>query len=775
MQTAEKKTLIHLTINGHSTCVEKGSTVYQAAKQIGVDIPVFCYHDRMPPFGACRMCLVEVEKSGKLQASCTLEATEGMVVHTETAHAVEGREQILEFLLLNHPLDCPICDRGGECPLQDHTLKHGPGKSRFFEEKRRFKKPIPLGPVLMLDRERCIVCARCTRFGELVAGDHALTFLERGYRTEVGTANGKPVESKFIGNTISICPVGALTSQVYRFRARPWDNEATPSTCTLCPVGCSLFLDERDGEIMRTRGREDPAVNDVWLCDKGFFGYEFTSHAERLTQPLLRRGSSFEPISWEEALTLIATQVTHFKPAGKLAALGGNPLTVEENYLFQQLARTVYGTPHLDHRVGMPTLSLDQEGIEPGLTIDLGQCATLQYAALLGADLTEEFPLLWLRLKQAINQKASVLFLGHYAPEISPHLTKTLLHAPGEELATLKEHLPHLSMLGRGGKKGALFVGSQYLNSPDRLAILSLLQECCSSTPGLTLHLLEGKENSLGARLAGMRPDLGPLKKPIPSPGMNFSLLSQTIAEKGWDFLHVAGANPALKMAQAQWKALRDRLKFLVVQDLFLTETAQEADLVLPALSFVEKSGTFLNIAGHMQKLTPGKNLPHGVYSDAEIFSLIAEKLSHSLSLDKNFAAELQEKRAPLSQTQLSPGASFSTPQQQEDALRATFAPSLFDQGVRMRHNPHTGKLAKYPYIRLNPLEGAKRGFQSGDCVLVSTDRGTVKSVVEFHERVADGTVVLPLGFPELPLFELGSELQNGLLVALKREVSCLQ
>lgn len=312
-QTVRQDQMIQFTIDGKAISVPKGTTVYNAARHIGIDIPIFCYHDRMPPFGACRMCLVEVEKMPKLQTACTLAATEGMVVKTQTQMAVEGREGILELLLINHPLDCPICDRGGECPLQDQAVKYGPGMSRFFEEKRHFTKPYPLGHVLMLDRERCIVCARCTRFGDIVAGDHALEFIERGYKTEVGTPDGAPPKSKFIGNTIQICPVGALTSQVYRFRARPWDNTATPSSCTLCPIGCSMTLDSRDGEIMRTRSRENREVNDIWLCDKGWFGYEFTSSPHRLVEPLIRRGIHLEPASWDEALNLIASKVKDAK------------------------------------------------------------------------------------------------------------------------------------------------------------------------------------------------------------------------------------------------------------------------------------------------------------------------------------------------------------------------------------------------------------------------------------------------------------------------------
>ena len=432
-QTEPVKTqVVNLTIDGVAITVPKGTTVYHAAKQLNIDIPVFCYQDRMPPFGACRMCLVEVEKMPKPQTSCTLEATEGMVVKTMSTMAVKAREEILEFLLINHPLDCPICDRGGECPLQEHAYNHGPGLSRFFEEKRRFKKPLPLGPVLMLDRERCIICARCTRFGDIVAGDHALEFIDRGFRTEVRTPGDKPLESKFIGNTIMICPVGALTSDVYRFRARPWDNDHTNSTCTLCPVGCSMIFDSRDGEVMRTRSQENKDVNDIWLCDKGWFGYEFSSSPERLDKPLIRRYGKLEIASWDEATSLIAEKIKEAKPNGKIGAWGGNPLTVEENYLFQKLIREGAGANNIDHRVGSSILNVKEEGLPPGMEISIGDCEELSYAILLGWDITEEFPVIWLRLNQAINRGASITFIGHYAPEVAPHFKQTILHPPGQ-------------------------------------------------------------------------------------------------------------------------------------------------------------------------------------------------------------------------------------------------------------------------------------------------------------------------------------------------------
>ena len=768
-QDQTKTKMINLTINGKAVSVPKGTTVYTAAKQEGLNIPIFCYLDRMPPFGACRMCLVEVEKMQKLQTSCTLEATEGMVVKTESQLAVEGRKDIIEFLLLNHPLDCPICDRGGECPLQENALSHGPGESRFFEEKRHFKKPLPLGPVLMLDRERCIVCARCTRFGELIAGDHALEFIDRGYKTEVGTPDGGPAESKFIGNTIQICPVGALTSQVYRFRARPWDNEPTNSTCTLCPVGCSMILDSRDGEIMRTRSRENRDVNDIWLCDKGWFGYEYTYHPNRLKTPLIRRSGKLEQASWDEAVSLIAEKIKNAKSDGKLAGFGGNPLTVEENSLFQQLMRNGAGVNNVDHRIGTPIFSLDDEGIAPGMEISIGECEDLSYAILLGLDLTEEFPVIWLRLKQAINKGATAIFIGHYAPEISQQLKRTGLHAPGKELEALREQLPQIATLAKDGKKGALFIGSQYLNSKDRRIILSELIKFQQTVPHLSLNVMEGRGNSMGARKAGMRPDIGADGKKLNKPGLDAIQVMETTAKSGWDFLYVAGANPARKYPTKLWSDARAKLGFLVVQDLFLTETAEQADVVLPTLSYVEKGGTFLNIEGRSQTLQPGKEIPEDLLSDGAIFTKIGEKLGLTLTIESISSMTLKRVFQGTGESQGSEVIDKLAIAKSTDTLRGTFTYSLFDEGVRMKHDPHLIQLVKEPRVRIHTQEGVRRGIQDGNMVRLSVNGNTISGKVRLDNRVSEGAIVLPLGFDEIRTHELGVNLLNGLAIEIQR------
>lgn len=737
---------VTLTIDDKSVTVPKGTTVYNATKKLGIDIPIFCYQDRMPPFGACRVCLVEVDKMPKLQTSCTLEVAEGMVVRTQAHPAVKAREEILEFLLINHPLDCPICDRGGECPLQDQALKFGPGKSRFFEDKRRFKKPYSLGPVLTLDRERCITCARCTRFGDIVAGDHALEFIERGYRTEVGTADGGPAQSKFIGNTILICPVGALTSGVYRFRARPWDNDSTESTCTLCPVGCSMILDSRDGEIMRTRSQEKREVNDIWLCDKGWFGYEFSSSSKRLTQPLIRRHGELLPVSWDEAFSYVASKMHESR---QIAALGGNNLTIEENYLLQNLVRDVLKSPHVDHRVGMPIFSLDDEGLQTGMQSTIGEIESLSHIVLLGLDITEEYPVIWLRLKAAINKGAKVFFAGHFAPECARYFESCFIHSSS------KEALDKAKAFVDQHEDCQIFVGSQYLASADRKQVLATLTSWQKK-----LHIMDAHTNSMGARFAGMHPECGPMYQRLQSQGLDANQIIQKAAADGWGLIYAVGADLASKFPEKLWQQAREKIGCLVVQDMFMTKTAACADVVLPTLGFVEKGGSFLNIEGRVQKLKPGKAIPKGIHSDSYIFVKIAQRLKRNLVINERFLDMLQQEIIAMPREAIAQTSEF---RQKEGDLFATYIAQLFDNGVRMKENLHLIQLAKEPKIRINPKEAAKRNLRSGDTVQIAD----ISAKIELDDTVAERTVLIPLGFDALKAYELGPNLLNGQAVTL--------
>lgn len=735
---------ITITIDGKHITIPKGTTVYKAIEQLGINVPIFCYQDRMPPFGACRVCLVEVEKMPKLQASCTLEATEGMVIHTQSEKALKGRSDIIEYLLINHPLDCPICDKGGECPLQENAYNHGPGLSRFFEDKRKFNKPLPLGPVLMLDRERCIMCGRCTRFGDLLAGDHALEVIDRGYRSEIGTPNGLPVKSKFIGNTISICPVGALTSQVYRFRARPWDNDSIESSCTLCPVGCSFILDSRDGEIMRTRALENRRVNDIWLCDKGWFGYEFVYHPERLTEPLIYGKKA----TWEEAFDFIEKKLRILN-ADRMALFGGNPLTLEENYLFQSLGRNVLKTAHLDHRIGLTHLTPEEEVISPGMEIKISDCENLETIIFLGTDITEEFPVLWLRLRQAINKGAKVIYAGNYLPEIERYFTEIYLHKPGEELAILQK----INFI----TNAAIFIGNQYLSSLYRSEILEHLQRI-KKEKQCTLNLLEGSGNSLGARWAGMHPHFEPEGKHARKAGLNAFQVLEEAAKNSWDFIYCAGANPAGKVSNDYWKKVRANTHFIVVQDLFLTETAKEADVVLPTLSFIEKRGRMINIEGSFQYLQPGKEIPENLLSDGEIFTKIAKHLGHIIEPKNLKPYEITAVTGNKKEKTIHKGQFY-----------AVFTHHLFDHGIRMKHNPRLLEQTKTPPILMNQKDGLQMNLKNEDIIQVTFNGKSMVSKVLLSHKVSESVLLLPLGFEEIPLNELQNNLRNGLTIEVSK------
>lgn len=765
-----QKPLINFIIDEHHVSVPKGTTVYQACQQLGIDIPIFCYQDRLTPFGACRMCLVEVEKMSKPQTSCTLEATEGMVVKTQSDQIKEERKGILELLLINHPLDCPTCDKGGECPLQDNVMRHGPGVSRFCEKKRTFIKPLFITPVLVLDRERCIACARCVRFCEDLSGDCALSFVERGYLTEIGTVGKQAENSKFIGNTISICPVGALTSNVYRFKSRPWDNVTHESSCTLCPIGCRQYVDSRDEKIVRTSACEQREVNDLWLCDKGWFGYSHATHPDRLNSPLIRKNGQLEPTSWEEALNLVVSKMKPAMCTGRMAAFGGNPLTFEENYLFQKLFREGLQSPHIDHRIGMPQYTLEEESYSPKLSHSFQEVEQLDFTLLLGLDITEQFPLLWLRLRQALHRGAEVWFVGHKLPEIARYLQSHQLHSPGEEIQIVEEQLKKIQVLLRQGKRGSIFVGDQYLSSLKRLDILKKLSQF-SSTERVFLNLLEGRGNSLGARYAGVHPYYIPFGRKAEKRGYTATEVLIEASQKGWDVLYVAGANPALKFPSQLWRSARERLSFLVVNDLFMTETAKMADVVFPVVNAFEKGGTFINIEGRKQSLTPCQTPPENLFSDGEIFSEIGRRLNLDMRFSEEFANELVQNKL----TDVHPISSEIYERDEsalgEDELYISMSRSLFDKGIRMQHNTDLFQLVDNPSFRVSSRTGKRLQLQEGKEIQIFHKNNALMGMVTFDDTVSENTLIIPLGFEcDLPVYDLGSQLRNGMKV---RVISC--
>ncbi|HEX6972041.1 MAG TPA: 2Fe-2S iron-sulfur cluster-binding protein, partial [Limnochordia bacterium] len=447
---------VKVTIDGREVEVPKGTLLVEAAKMAGTEIPVFCYHPKLRPAGVCRMCLVEVEGQRKPLTACTTPVADGMVVKTGSPTVQSLQRGVLELLLLNHPLDCPICDKGGECDLQDLTYGWGPATSRLADPKLRRNKAVDLGPYIVFDEERCILCRRCVRFDDEIAQERTLVVEERAHMATIATPEGVPYDSYFGGNTIDLCPVGALTSRLYRFKARPWDLTRVPSICTGCSVGCNVELHFRHGTLMRVVPRENRAINDAWICDRGRFNYQYL-YDERVERPLVRRGDRLVPVPWGEAIAEAARRLRHIvqeKGPKAVGFIGGGRLTNEEAYLFQKLARTVIQTPHIDHRVGAQTVA--SLGEFPGRIADIDRAQVILVVDALPAEVA---PILDLRVRGAAARGARLVSIGAALPEyrvpaealaVRPGETAQAVEGLAEALRSGEEE-PTVPLLGERG------------------------------------------------------------------------------------------------------------------------------------------------------------------------------------------------------------------------------------------------------------------------------------------------------------------------------------
>ncbi|MDP9384501.1 MAG: 2Fe-2S iron-sulfur cluster-binding protein, partial [Actinomycetota bacterium] len=397
--------MVTLTIDGREVSAPENIMLVDGAKYGDVEIPVFCYEPKLgAPVGACRMCLVEVEGIPKLQTACSTPVKDGMVVHTQTQRVHDAQRAVVEFLLINHPLDCPVCDKGGECPLQDVTYGWGPGTSRFIEPKRHFVKPLELSPLIAIDRERCILCYRCVRFSQEISEDYQLILLERGAHSYVGTFDGHPYVGPFSGNIVGLCPVGALTSKSYRFRARPWDSEGAGSICTLCPAQCNIEFTVRDDRVVRVSARDNSEVDDGWLCDKGRFGFQHVHSDDRITRPLVREGGKLMPATWDKALKAASAALRKAGP--KAAALAGGETTNEEAFVLQRLFREGLGSGHLSSRPGgeLP-LDVQRALVNPALGATVPDLEFAHTVLLLDCDPVDDMPIIDLRIRKGVRRR----------------------------------------------------------------------------------------------------------------------------------------------------------------------------------------------------------------------------------------------------------------------------------------------------------------------------------------------------------------------------------
>lgn len=632
---------ITLTIDGRTISVPAGMNIVDAAKTVGINIPVFCHHPKLKPVGMCRMCLVDVGRpqmdratgapvlnedgtpkiafGPKLETACTTPVSEGMVVWGATEKVMAARKEVVEFLLTSHPLDCPVCDKGGECPLQNQTMEFGSSDSRFLlDEKSHAKKHFSLGELITLDRERCIQCARCVRFAEQIADDPVIGFYNRGRKLEIATYSEPGFDSVFSGNTTDICPVGALTTNDFRFGARSWELKHKPSICTRCAVGCNITYDVRREArsggrmvIKRVMPRQNEEVNEIWICDKGRFVHAGNESAERLTRPLIRRHDELVPASWEEALQFASDKL---KAAGRnVLALVSGHLSLEDQFAAKKLMRQMDGKAVLYTAMGGGEW-VTRVGMTPGS--DLAKLEKGSVILVFASDLHEEAPIWWLRVKQAAERGANLVVANARPTRLDKFAAHSVAYLYGDEEKALRELFEGTSEVTKTitqTQNLVVFMGGDGMGLAQTTALAGLIAEGLVKTghfgkPNNGLIPVWPKTNDQGAFELGLLPDL--------------ALIESISAVMG---LYIAGADPAAD--DPALKVAIEKAGFVMVQDLFLTETAKLADVVLPAQAVVEHDGTLVSGERRVQKFAAAVPSPAETKSDREVVSALLENM----------------------------------------------------------------------------------------------------------------------------------------------------
>ena len=771
--------MVPVTIDGFEIEVPKGTLIIRAAELLGIQIPRFCDHPLLDPVGACRQCLVEIPDAGngrgmpKPQASCTTQVMPGMVVKTQLTSPVADKAQhgVMELLLINHPLDCPICDKGGECPLQNQAMSNGRGESRFTETKRTFPKPIPLSSQVLLDRERCIQCARCTRFSDQIAGDAFIDLFERGAKEQVGAADGKPFQSYFSGNTVQICPVGALTGAAYRFRSRPFDLVSTPTTCEHCASGCALRTDHRRGKITRRLAGDDPQVNEEWNCDKGRWAFTYATQPDRLTHPLVRNEDGvLEAASWPEALAVAARGLAAAK--GRAGVLTGGRVTLEDAYAYAKFARIALGTndidfrarPHSREEADFLASSVAGRPIEVGYT-DLEKAPVVLLA---GLEPEEESPIVFLRLRKAFRKRGLRVF------SVAPFATRGLEKMGGTLLRTLPgadaEVLGGLVADGKDTEvrklleqPGAvILVGERLAASRGALSSVHRLAQ----VTGARVAWVPRRAGERGAVEAGALPGLLPIGRPVAdpearaevartwnvaelpaAPGRDGTAILAAAAGGELGALLVGGVDPDdLPDPQAALAAI-EAAPFVVSLEQRVSAVTDRADVVLPVAAVAEKSGTFVDWEGRGRPFdTVLKSA--GRMSDLRVLDALAGEMDVHLGLPGPEAArrELAELGAYRGERPAAPSATPGASEQPEagQALVATWR-LLLDRGRLQDGEPYLAGTAKPAVARLSPATAAEIGAADGEPVTVTGPRGAVTLPLEVTPDLADRVVWLPM------------------------------
>jgi NADH-quinone oxidoreductase subunit G len=779
--------LVSLTIDGAEISVPKGTLVIRAAEQLGIEIPRFCDHPLLDPAGACRQCIVEVEGQRKPMASCTITCTDGMVVRTQLTSPVAEKAQrgVMELLLINHPLDCPVCDKGGECPLQNQAMSAGQADSRFEGRKRTFAKPVPISPQVLLDRERCVLCARCTRFSNQVAGDPMIELLERGALQQVGTGEGDPFESYFSGNTIQICPVGALTSAAYRFRSRPFDLVSSPSVCEHCAGGCAMRTDHRRGKVMRRMAAEDPEVNEEWLCDKGRFAFRYAQRPDRLTTPLVRDAESGElrTASWPEALAAAAAGLAAAR--GRTGVLTGGRLTVEDAYAYAKFARVVLDTHDVDFRARVHSVEeadfLAAHVAGRGRDLDGGgltHTALEQAPAVLlaGLEAEEEAPGVFLRLRKAHRKHGQRTFA--LAPYATRGLTKaggTLLPAaPGTETEWLDALSGGVGLdeTGRGAAEALRTEGAVILVGERLAAVPGALTAAlrAATATGARLVWIPRRAGERGALEAGALPGVLPGGRPATDPraraevaeawglaelplrhGRDTGQIVEAAAGGELSALLVGGVEPGDLPDPARALQALDAVEFLVSLEQRPTQVTERADVVLPVAATVEKSGTFLNWEGRVRPfeaaIKPDQMTRRHVQPDGRVLHMLASEMDVALGLPDVRATRREIDRlggwgGPRAESPAQAGSPLPHPGTGEAVLAGHRL--LLDLGRMQEGDEALAATRHAAVVRLSAATAAETGVKDGDLVAVTGPAGTVALPLQVTD-MPDHVVWLPL------------------------------
>ncbi|GAA1279995.1 NADH-quinone oxidoreductase subunit G [Saccharothrix xinjiangensis] len=771
---------VKLVIDGEEVVAPKGELLIRTAERLGTVIPRFCDHPLLEPAGACRQCLVEVEMGGrpmpKPQASCTMTVADGMVVKTQLTSPVADKAQqgVMELLLINHPLDCPICDKGGECPLQNQALAHGRADSRFHEHKRTFPKPIPISTQVLLDRERCVLCQRCTRFSAQIAGDPFIELLERGAQQQVGVAEQKPFQSYFSGNTIQICPVGALTSAAYRFRARPFDLVSTPGVCEHCSSGCATRSDWRRGAVQRRLAADDAEVNEEWTCDKGRFAFRYATAADRIRRPLVRDAGTGElrESSWTEALQVAAEGLARARDGKGAGVLAGGRLTVEDAYAYAKFARVALRTNDVDFRA-RPHSREELEfltGAVLGRTPDSGGVTyaaieSAPAALLVAFEPEEESPIVFLRLRKAARKnRIRVFHLGQFT---TPAVEKTngvlLACVPGQEpnaINALPEHAA--DVVEDLSKPGAvILVGERAAEVPGLFSAVAALAE----RTGARVAWVPRRAGERGALEAGLLPTLLPGGHPVGDPAARAEVEAAWGLEAGslpavagrdttgiltaaaggdLDALVVGGVDPFDLPDPALAQRALETAGFVVSLELRHSAVTAHADVVLPIAPAVEKSGSYLNWEGRRRAFRTTLE-GTGALSDGRVLDTLAVEMDADLFTQTPASAAADFARlgaAPASASAPTAPAPLLTQPRDGQAVLATWR-RLLDNGSLQDDEPNLAGTARPVVAKLSPATAVHLGVELGGEITVSTDRGEVVLPVEAAD-LPDGVVWLP-------------------------------